>query len=271
MKPVLTPYKPEHFSAIRNYFPTEWNFDFNQFILMHLDKDYFRGFSLLDGSEPIGFGNLMVFGTICWIGNIVVSEKHRKKGFGTKITEFLIRKAGELGANTFNLVATELGEPIYRTMGFETECMYEFYALEGNPARLKLSPNIRLSDPSDIGGILNLDYRITRERRDELIHLFPDSIQVIQDPGGKLEGYFVRSLGDGFIGAENSTSGIELLNAKLSCGDKKIVVPSVNSAAKDFVIQHGFEKSMELPRMTLGKKCNWKPGCIYSRGTGYCG
>ena len=211
MKLLITPCRPEHFSTISNYFPQEWNFDFRKFISINHNRNYFRGFSLLDGGESIGFGNLMGFGTVCWIGNIVISEKHRKKGYGTQITRSLIQKGRELGANTFNLVATELGESIYRKLGFETECMYEFYKLEDRALKFEISKKIRKANPSD------------------------------------------------------------LLKVKLTYGDKKVVVPSMNVKARDFLIQHGFKKSMELPRMTLGEKCNWKPKCIFSRGTGYCG
>jgi len=225
----------------------------------------------MDGREPIGFGNMMVFGAVCWIGNIVVSEKHRKKGLGTKITEYLVQKGLELGAVTFNLVATEMGQSIYRKLGFETECMYEFYKLEIALLKSKPSKKIRAANTSDMGEIINLDYKITHERRDEMIHLFRDSIHIIQEPGGKLEGYYLRGLGEGFIAAENFESGIDLLKVKLAYGDKKVVVPSMNVKTRDFLIQYGFKKSMDLPRMTLGEKCNWKPDHIFSRGTGYCG
>ncbi len=271
MNPVLTPYQPEHFSSINDYFPPDWNFDFNQFISLHQKRDYFRGFSLLDGSEPIGFGNLMVFGTVCWIGNIVVAEKHRKKGFGTKITENLMQTGKDLGAVTFNLVATELGEPIYSKLGFKTECMYEFYKRKDGPLDLEISKKIREPDPSDLVEIISLDHKITCENRDGMIHLFRENIHIIQEPGGKVTGFYVRGLGDGFIAAEKAKSGIDLLKVKIAYGDEKVVVPSVNTKAKDFLMQHGFEKSMELPRMTLGGKCNWKPERIFSRGTGYCG
>ncbi len=271
MNPLIIPYKPEHFATINGYFPPEWDFDFRKFISINHNRNYFRGFSLLDGREPIGFGNLMVFGSVCWIGNIVVSEKHRNKGLGTKITEYLIQKGRELGANTFNLVATELGESIYRRLGFETECMYEFYKLEDRAPKFEIPKKIRKANPSDLLELTNLDHKITGEKREGMTHLFREDIHIHQDPGGKLSGYYLRGLGDGFIAAGNSESGIDLLKVKLAYGDKKVVVPLMNVKARDFLIQHGFKKSMELPRMTLGEKCNWKPEHIFSRGTGYCG
>ena len=271
MNPVLIPYQPEHFSAIDGYFPPEWNFDFREFLLQHIHRDYFRGFSLLDGSEPIGFGNLMVFGTVCWIGNIVVTEKHRKKGLGTKITKYLMQTGKDLRAVTFNLVATEMGEPIYSKLGFKTECLYQFYKPKEKSPELKTSRTIRKANLSDLSEIIELDYRITNEHREEMMHVFRDSIHVIQESHNQLFGYYIEGLGDGFIAAEDPEAGIELLKMKILSSDRQVVIPGSNDFAKDFLLDCGLNKTMELPRMTLGEKCNWKPDCIYSRGTGYCG
>lgn len=271
MNPVLTPYKPGHFPSINDYFPLDWNFDFREFLIQHLNRDYFRGFSLLLGSDPIGFGNLMVFGTVCWIGNIVVSEKHRKKGFGTKITEFLVQEGRKLGATTLNLVATELGQPIYEKLGFRTECMYKFFKRKSELPELEITGQIRKAHQSDFPGIFELDHHTTGENRDAMINFFRESTCVMKEADGKLQGYYIEELGDGFIAAEDPEAGIELLKKKVVSSDRQIVLPGSNDFAKDFLLDCGFKKTMELPRMTLGKKSNWKPECIFSRGTGYCG
>jgi len=266
----IAPYKSTDKETITKFFPPEWNFDFKEFLSRHNNRDYFRGFSLLDGGEPIGFGNLMVFGTICWIGNIVVSEKHRKKGFGTKITEYLMQTGRDLGAVTFNLVATEPGEPIYRKLGFKTECMYEFYKLKGKPPELKASGKIREANPSDLREIVDLDHHTTGERREEMISSFLTG-SFVMDRENTLTGFFIRGLGDGLIVGIDTEAGIELLKKKIVYSDRQIVLPESNVFAKDFLLDCGFNKTMELPRMTLGEKCNWKPEHIFSRGTGYCG
>ncbi len=39
-------------------------------------------------NEPIGFGNLLIFGDVGWMGNIVVKKEFRGKGLGTSITKY---------------------------------------------------------------------------------------------------------------------------------------------------------------------------------------
>ena len=223
----------------------------------------------MDGN-PIGFGNVFIFGSICWIGNIVVSDKHRKKGFGTEITEHLMQTGRDLGAVTFNLVATEVGEPIYRKLGFRTECMYEFYKRKGEPPELQVSAKIREANPSDLHEIIDLDLRTTGERREDMISSLLNGSFVIEREN-ELTGYFIRGLGDGLIVGIDPEAGIELLIKKIVSSDRQVVIPESNHRAKKFLSDLGFEKKTELPRMTIGEKCSWKPVCIFSRGTGYCG
>lgn len=225
---------------------------------------------MLDKEKPIGFGNIMVFGPVCWIGNIVVSGNHRKKGYGTNITRYLIQQGETLGARTFNLVATELGESIYRKLGFNTEFMYEFFRLSDKLPRMEISPMIRDAYLSDLSEIIDLDNRNTGESRGEIIERFMDNIHVMVIRN-RMSGYLIGDLGDGLIVAENPESGIELLKLKIKSNNSQVVVPEMNKRARSFLLGNGFVKTMELPRMTSGDKQDWKPGCIYSRGTGYCG
>lgn len=266
----IEPYRAEDYPAISNLFPADWNFDFREFLSLHHGRTYFLGYSLRYHKQTIGFGNIIVFGSICWIGNIVVSDEYRNKGFGTKITQYLIVQGKSLGAVTFNLVATELGEPIYKKLGFVTEFNYQFFERKSSPSSWKTPQFIRKADHSDLPFICDLDTQLTGVKREEMHRILLPGTHLYCKQN-QLKGFYVGSLGDGLIVAKDPVAGTELLQFKFALGDKKVVIPEINNSAMEFILSCGFEKTIQLPRMTMGSKIAWNPESIFSRGTGYCG
>jgi hypothetical protein len=64
---------------------------------------------------------------------------------------------------------------------------------------------------------------------------------------------------------------LALLAFRLERGAATTVIPEANAAALDFLLAHGFVEAARAPRMTFGPEAAWSPGCVYSRGSGYCG
>ena len=64
--------------------------------------------------------------------------------------------------------------------------------------------------------------------------------------------------------------GTELLKYQINEG-KNLVINEKNKAAAKFLLDNGYEKYVEAPRIILGENYSWKPECIFSRGTGYSG
>lgn len=270
MDALLLPFNNRDLKIISGLFPEEWNFNFEEFVKTFYGKEYFRGFTLSLGSRPIGFGNLMIFGKIGWIGNIVIDPQFRNNGYGTTITDFLVETGEKMGVRSFNLIATKMGERIYSKLGFKTELLYEFYKPSGNPEPVAVKGNIRKARYGDLDILSALDLTVTGENRIGLLEDFINETSLIFNKEQKLKGFYIEKLGNGLIISDEVTYGLELIN-NLIIESKSVAITDKNIAAGKFLIDNGYEKFNELPRMCLGEKYNWRPECIYSRAAGYMG
>ena len=111
---------------LASLFPEDWHFNFINFVNQHSRRKYFKGFTLFDENKPIGFGCLFIFKYKAWLGNIVIDKNYRGEGFGTQITQKLIEVGWNFGCKTQNLIATDLGKPVYEKLGFKKELNYYF-------------------------------------------------------------------------------------------------------------------------------------------------
>lgn len=74
----------------------------------------------LDG-EPVGTGMTATCGGLNGIYNITTLPEHRRRGYGRAVTLETVRAGFAAGADTAYLYASEMGEPVYRSIGFRTE------------------------------------------------------------------------------------------------------------------------------------------------------
>ena len=197
-------YKNKDCEIVSGLFPEDWNFDFKKFISLHHNQNYFKSFILSYFDIPIGFGNLLIFGKIGWIGNIVVEESFREKGFGTSLTKYLIEQGEKAGVKTFNLIATESGKFLYYKTGFRTELIYEFYRPADSNKKHKLSSNICVADKAAFPDIADIDLAATNEKRGMFIKQYLSKTKFIINPDGEPKGFYIENLGDGLIIARES-------------------------------------------------------------------
>ncbi len=268
----IVDFKKEDTSITHELFPASWNFDFYSFINHYFNQPYFKGFSIINGNNVIGFGNLLFFDHIGWLGNIVVSEEYRNLGLGTKITKFLINQGKTIGIRTFSLIATEPGIPIYKKLGFNIDQNYIFYQ-SGNDSKKTILPEIKIekANKKNLHKIIDLDSEITGEKRHLLLEQLLPGIFFINNKTGNTSGVYIKNLGSGLILANDPKSGIELLKLKMLDNDPQIVVPAKNKFAIDYLEQSGYKNNNTAPRMVLGDNLKWKADSIYSRGSGYSG
>ncbi|MET8405697.1 GNAT family N-acetyltransferase [Streptomyces sp900116325] len=74
----------------------------------------------LDG-VPVGTGMTATSGDLTGLFNITTLPGYRQRGFGRAVTLEMVRSGFAAGAGTAYLYASEMGEPVYRSVGFRTQ------------------------------------------------------------------------------------------------------------------------------------------------------
>ena len=188
--------------------PPDWN-DITPFYEYYLANNDCKVFKIAEGNELIGTGAVLSHGETAWLAHIIVHPDRRNSGLGNMITSTLIQEAFKMNCKTIYLIATPLGEPVYRKLGFETEGSYTFYKdiTIGNHER----EDVRIMEyqVSHLDAVLQLDRAVSgEERKSRLLPHLP-SLKVFVD-SGELKGFFLPGLGEGLIEASDTEAGMAL-------------------------------------------------------------
>lgn len=250
--------------------PTEWKLDYEEYLKDYITEDYFHAFVMVQEEEIIGTGNIFLKDNIGWLANIIVVEKHRGKGFGYTMTKFLVDFLKDKGCKTQLLIATELGEPIYRKLGFEKITDYQSFdsTLDKN---IGYTDSIRKLEPSDLERLYKLDKEANGENRSHFIDKFYKTGLGYFNNDNELLGFYLPGFGRGLVLAKDQQAGFELLKFKHSKKGSRTLLPLENKKGIEFLENNGFKKGYKWARMRLGKANKWNPEYIYSYGSGYCG
>ena len=218
--------------------------------------------------QIVGIGTAIIYGSTAWLAHIIVGKDHRNAGIGTAITKSLINLIRATGCETMLLLATALGEPVYKKLGFNVEAKYVFLD-HGDLPEPSMDENIIAFTEPYRQVLLDLDKRVSGENRERLFndHLKDCKLFLQKDD---LKGFYFPTLGDGLIISNNPAAGFELMKHKGKL-NKKFCVPLDNVAGINFLENHGYTKLREASRMVCGKKIKWDGNQIYSRIGGNLG
>jgi GNAT superfamily N-acetyltransferase len=100
-------------------------------LLIALIKNDIANFIIVEQNNRIlGLGAAFFFRKVCSLGYMSVLKEFRNRGIGTKIFNSLMDDAITKGCETFFLYASNLGEPIYKKLGFQGRFYETMYNLQ---------------------------------------------------------------------------------------------------------------------------------------------
>jgi len=254
--PFLPPLQQEGWANIE--------FAFNYFI----DTSFCFPIKVIIDTKIVGVGATIVHNDVAWIACIIVDNDYRCRGIGLQITKTLVDIAEKNHCSTMYLIATELGEPIYKKVGFTTETEY---LVHKNVAKKDwvISAHIHAYEDKYREQISTLDRKTSGEDRMNDIgeHLAGGLVYLNND---RVEGYYLPAFAEGLIIADTEIAGIELLKLHLKDKDR-VVIPQENHAARKFLEEVGVGEIKAIKRMRLGKERKVRFSNIYNRISGAIG
>ncbi|MBA3899257.1 MAG: GNAT family N-acetyltransferase [Bacteroidetes bacterium] len=217
----------------------------------------------------VGIGTTIIHNDIAWLAHIIVHLEYRNQSIGKLITQTLVESSISKCCDTIYLLATALGEPVYKKVGFETETQYLYFKGEKNIGALMNSGNIVAFKQDFKKQISNLDFQVSGEDRMFQIEQHLSSGYVyLQEK--HVQGFYLPDLGDVLIMANTKLAGQELMKLRITTKDFA-VFPIDNVSAIEFMHQNNFQQKRIEKRMRLGRKRNWQPTNIYNRIGGNLG
>ena len=261
--------KRDEISLLREFPPSDWQLDIEKVYIEHNEQDYFYPVVAAIDSEIAGTGIAIINGNVSWLGTILVPEKHRNKGIGSSITNHLVEYSKSRGVSSILLIATELGLPVYKKLGFKHDLHYLVFKT-GQPVTIKCECQyISQICKADYDEIIELDFRISAENRTKLLlNAMNNGVKFKDDT---IKGYYLPEFGRGLIIADSESAGIELLKYKISKDNPVIHIPETNITGQEFLESIGYKQVSKVPRMFLNQNIDWDSSKVYSRGCGYMG
>lgn len=222
------------------------------------------GFATADGQPVASAIHWPVGERLDWISMVLTHTDWRKRGFGTALLRRCIDAATGAG-RAAGLDATELGRPLYATMGFR-----ELYTL----SRWRLDQPGRLTDPSpgvdirpavaaDIEAIAAFDRLYSGMNRVKLLaHLLgrAPGLALVATAAGKVNGYVLgrdgRTMAQiGPLVADDDAAALALLSRAVAASALPAIldVPDRHAAIGSWLRATGGTAPRRFWRMVLGE------------------
>jgi GNAT superfamily N-acetyltransferase len=251
----------------------------------------------LDG-ELVGVAAGAHFGASGWVGGVAVTPERRRAGLGGALTEAVVAHLRDRRAGTVQLLATELGRPVYQRLGFAAETEYRTFTGPPSPGKsggplagLAAKPGpagvaarvgagavrgaagaggpvgVRAARPGDRAAVLALDRQATGEDRGRLLGALWPAGGLVAGGAGAPRGFHLASpwRSGGATIAADPEAGLALLEAvrRASAEELSVSVPAGNRAGLLALEAAGFRERSVTTRMRLGPPLPWRPEAVF--------
>jgi len=219
-------------------------------------------FVLLRNGEKIGIVTTVIFDSVGWFGNLIVSEAYRKKGAGSMLASYAIRYLIGRKVKTIGLYAYVEKIPFYRKLGFAYDS--DFVVINGEGFASPTKSHVRKAEKTDIEQIIKYDHSclgFSRRKLLEPILLDEDNLCYISECFGDFSGYVVAKVYRGMaeIGPlicqqSDDKLAINLLATMLDrlAGFEVSMCAAERSGILTRLKTYGFTESFHVARMFQG-------------------
>lgn len=217
--------------------------------------------------QLVGTVTTCVFDRVGWIGMMLVDPSMRGQGIGRALMNRTIgylesQKLESQKIDAIRLDATPMGEPLYRSLGFQPQYQLTRFAGVVNSSEEE-EENVEHAQPPDWEQIATFDETLTGYSRQKLFTRFdaePNIHALVDQDHGQMLGYVCSRPGRlaAYVGpcvARTSKTGEILLRRELSRYRSQPVfvdVPNGNRRAFETITSVGLAPARELVRMCRG-------------------
>ena len=248
--------------------PADWP-DITPTFLHYLHSSFCFPYKLIADNTFAGTGTVIIHNDVAWLAHIIVHLDHRKKGLGNFITQSLLSSLQDKNCSTVYLIATDLGLPVYLKQGFLEDTEYVAYKKTAELPQFSTNENITGFTEIYKEQIKRLDRKISGEDRFFILEEHLQKARIYQN-NNTVEGFYLPTLGEGLIIAENSIAGIALMKERLSTHENAIL-PVDNKEGIKFLEDLHLTRVRVMKRMYTGEKRKWFPQHLYNRIGGNVG
>jgi N-acetylglutamate synthase-like GNAT family acetyltransferase len=106
--------------------PEGWR-DIKEEFLRYVKNDFCNPVKVSLDNKIIGLGTSILFRNTAWMAHVIVGKEYRNQGIGSQIIDNLLTDLKSKSIESVLLIATELGEPVYKKAGFRPVTDYIWF------------------------------------------------------------------------------------------------------------------------------------------------
>ena len=211
----------------------------------------------------VGMVNSTLYGSVGWIGNLVVHPGHRGGGIGAALMRKALEHLTDSGAASIRLDSVEKAIPLYERLGFRAE--YASLRFSGLGTAFDV-PDVEKMHASHLERVLDLDARCFGANRGRMLRRvfedFPAYCFVACEEGG-VRGYIMAKRGESNVrigpwvcepSRPELAGGLLRRMMDATSGERLwIGVPEGNRASVEILTEHGFSSLPSSLRMCYGE------------------
>jgi predicted GNAT family N-acyltransferase len=220
-------------------------------------------FAIAVDGQIVATTTLLCYGKrLAWIGMVLTSPEHRRRGFAKQLMQAALDRASDLKIESIKLDATADGHPLYEKLGFKTEQVIERWLRDGQSTITPVQPALRAVPPP-----LEMDREAFGADRASLLQALASR----NPPDSTAEGYnFSRSgarcryLGP-CVARDQKSARAVIAHTLQALPESSWYwdLLSSNQNAIDLAAEFGFTPQRRLERMVLGDSITKNDQMVY--------